>query len=327
MFQRRRRKVSPRFFRRAADRLTWTAARACIVLISVASPGCDRDNRAGPAPTTSTRDSSHVTVASLVPAATDLLLGMGAGDQLVAVSNWDAERPEIAGLPRVGDYRTVDWEKLASIRPDVMIIQLAPDKMPPGLSERAAELGIKLVNLKIVYLQDVFTSLDQLGEAIGQPDKALNSSTALRSELADVLASVVGKPPVRTLISRSESPLAVVGGGNFMNDLLGIAGGRNVIDSGENSFPNIDVERLVALDPDVVLHLLPGSSQQVVEQAKTFWASHPQLSAVKNGRVHYLTETYLLVPGQNMGKVARRFAELLHPGVPATTAAAKDERP
>src|SRR5437016_4463256 len=56
------------------------------------------------------RNQKMPTLASLSPAATDLLIGMGAGDHLIAVSNFDAERDETRGLDRVGDYRTQDWE-------------------------------------------------------------------------------------------------------------------------------------------------------------------------------------------------------------------------
>ena len=249
-----------------------------------------------------------------------MIIGMGARDHLVAVSNWDAERPDITGLPRVGDYRNVDWEKLATIRPDVMIVQWRPDKMPPGVVERAAELNIHLLNLRIVYLDELFTALKDLGDAIGEPQKAADAAADLRRQLDAVRATVAGKPKVRTLISQTESPLSTVGGGNFMNDLLTIAGGQNVIEGGENSFPDIDVERLAALNPDVVIHLLPGESPQVVERAKSFWSSHPELSAVKNGRVYVETDSYLLVPGPLVGRIAQRFATLLHPGVtfPAT---------
>src|SRR4051794_26460524 len=61
------------------------------------------------APTTQ----SSIRIASLVPAVTDLLLGMNQRDKLVAISNWDPREPSLADLPRAGDYRTVDWEKLA----------------------------------------------------------------------------------------------------------------------------------------------------------------------------------------------------------------------
>jgi iron complex transport system substrate-binding protein len=145
----------------------------------------------------------------------------------------------------------------------------------------------------------------------------------LRRQLDAVRAAVAGKPKVRTLISQTESPLSTVGGGNFMNDLLTIAGGQNVIEGGDNSYPDIDVERMVALNPDVIIHLLPGESPQVIERARQFWASHPELAAVKNGRVHVETDSYLLVPGPLVGRIAERFATLLHPGVTfATTAPA-----
>src|SRR5512133_3272282 len=56
-------------------------------------------------------------VASLVPAATEMLVGMGAGDRLVAVSNYESS-PVVKDLPRVGDYQSTDWETLARLRPD-----------------------------------------------------------------------------------------------------------------------------------------------------------------------------------------------------------------
>ncbi|MGB7158532.1 MAG: helical backbone metal receptor, partial [Tepidisphaeraceae bacterium] len=248
--------------------------------------GCDRSPGTIPAAPATQASGGAKSVASLVPAATDMIIGMGARERLVAVSNWDAERPEIAGLARVGDYRTVDWEKLSTLRPEVMIVQWRPDKMPPGVAERAAELNIQLVNLRIVYLDEVFTALQTLGDAIGERERADAAAQDLRRQLDAVRAAVAGRTPVRTLISQTESPLSTVGGGNFMNDLLTIAGGRNVIEGGDNSYPNIDVERLVALNPDVVVHLLPGESPQVMERARSFWSSHPELTAVKNGRVY-----------------------------------------
>ncbi len=281
-----------------------------LTLLTTLTSGCERSAAVAPV----TRPSGPRSVASLVPAATDMIIGMGARERLIAVSNWDADRSEIAGLARVGDYRTVDWEKLASLRPDVMIVQFAPDKMPPGLAERAVQLDIELVNLRITYLDDIFTALTELGARIGEPAKAAAAATQLRFQLDAVRAAVGGKPRVRTLISQTESPLSTVGGGNFVDDLLTIAGGENVIEGGDNSYPNIDVERLIGANPDVIIHLLPGESVQVVERAKSFWASHPQLSAVKSGRVHLETESHVLLPGPLVGKVAERFAMLLHPG-------------
>jgi iron complex transport system substrate-binding protein len=242
-----------------------------------------------------------------------LILGMGAGEQLVAVSNWDTDRAEIQKLPHVGDYRSIDWEKLASLRPSVMIVQFRADKMPPGLGERAGELGITLVNVKNNRLADLYETLDVLGDALKQRDKSDAAKTQIKAQLETIQRQVAGTPPVRTLLLRTAGELASVGGGNFLDEVLTIAGGQNVLQGGDNSYPTLDRERLLALDPDVILYLLPGASQQVVEQAKSSLASLEQLKAVRNKRVHVLTESYLLLPGYNVPNIARGFAELLHP--------------
>ncbi len=257
-----------------------------------------------------------VTVASLVPAATDVIVQMGAADHLVAVSNWDAKLPEIDSLPRAGDYRTVDGEKIAQVKPSVMIVQFAPDKMPAGLEEKTRGMGIRLVNVRINLLNDIFKTIDQLGDTLDERAKAEAAGKKLHAELEAVRQRVSNEPPVRTLLVHSESDLSCVGGGNFMDDLLTIAGGNNVLSGGDNSFPTIDREQLVSMNPDAVILLLPGESEQVIDHAKEFWANQKAILAVKNNRVYILTESYLLLPGMSAGKIAEQLANCLHPDSP-----------
>src|SRR5579862_2476565 len=141
-------------------------SRAAIFL-AVAAAGCGR----APAPTTAPANIDSPRVASLVPAATDLLLGMGAGEHLVAVSSYDAD-PRAASLPRVGDYLSTDWEQISQLRPEIVITQYGDGKTPQGFRDRAAALGIRQVNLRIERLDDVFAALDTLGDACGEREKA-----------------------------------------------------------------------------------------------------------------------------------------------------------
>jgi iron complex transport system substrate-binding protein len=293
------------------QRAAWAQLRKffAAVLLAVVVASCERSASTQPRPS-----AARPTVASLVPTATDMILEMSAGAHLIAVSNWDASRAEIDHLPRVGDYRSIDWERITQLRPDLLIVQFRPDKMPAGLEDRTRELGIKLVNIKNNTLADIFDTLDQLGDAIDEREKSHAAATALKAQLDEVKARVGGKPPVRTLITRSESSrLACVGGGNYLDDVLAIAGGSNVLGEGENSYPEIDRERLLKLNPDAVLVLLPGATPQVVKQAEEFWRSVPQVSAVQNNRVHILTDSYALLGSLSLGKLTERFADLLHP--------------
>ena len=114
-----------------------------------------------------------MTVASLVPAASDLILAMGAGEHLVAISNYDMKRPETEKLARVGDYQTIDWEKIAELRPGILIHQMETRRIPPGMTERAQGLGIRLVNVRIERLEDVFAVTGRIGEVIEEKDLRL----------------------------------------------------------------------------------------------------------------------------------------------------------
>ena len=281
-------------------------------LICAGALGCDR----APSVASPATAPARITVASLVPAATDLILGMNAADQLVAVSNYDEDRPGIRGLPRVGDYLNNDWEKLASIRPKVMITQYDPNRMPPGLQERARELGIGLVNIKIERIDDIFAALDILGKTLKQDAKSQAAAAALRARVDSVQKRVANLPRVRTLVVLDDSGQSVAGPDTFLDDLVTIAGGENVLAGNRNRFPRIDRELLLSLASDAIIQLQPGATPQRLEQAKQFWESVPNLPAVKNHRVYTFTDWYVLQPGYEVGELAEKFAEALHPAAP-----------
>jgi ABC-type Fe3+-hydroxamate transport system substrate-binding protein len=75
----------------------------------------------------------------------------------------------------------------------------------------------------------------------------------------------------------------------------------------------VDREKIAQLRPQAVIHLLPGASPQERRQAEQFWAAMPDLPAVKNHRVHYLTDPFVLLPGYHLGALAEQFALVLHP--------------
>jgi iron complex transport system substrate-binding protein len=145
----------------------------------------------------------------------------------------------------------------------------------------------------------------------------------LKRQLEAVRSRVANQTAVPTLIV-TDSSRQVAGGDNFLDELLNIAGGKNVAaDSGRGYFV-IDKEKIRALNPQVVLQLLGGAEAPVVEETRRFWESMPELEAVKNDRVYYLTESSILMPGLKVGETAEIFASKLHPATsqPATTQAA-----
>jgi iron complex transport system substrate-binding protein len=281
---------------------------ACSVACSA---GCDRHPAASA--TTAPASRKNPAIASLVPAATDLLIGMEAADHLVAVSNWDTNRPAIGHLPRVGDYQSTDWEKLAQVRPDVMIVFMSGQRMPAGIKQRADELHIRLVNVKTETVQDIFDTIQSLGELTGEPDKAADLSKRIRSQLDGVAARVAGKPRVPTLLARDEEGYALIAGNTFADDLLTIAGGKNVAADFPMRYPSVDRERLTELAPQAIIQLMPDASPQVILRATESWHNLSDLPAVKQQRVYIITDWYALQPGSHIGDLAEQMAKYLHP--------------
>jgi iron complex transport system substrate-binding protein len=252
-------------------------------------------------------------VASLVPAATDLILCIGAGDHLAGISNFDHERPELAGLPRVGDYQSVDWERLELIRPQILFIFQKPDRIPEGMRQKADALGIRLINVRTERLEDVFSAMKMLGHELNEPAKADASIERLRNQLDRVRRRVAGLTPVKTLFVFDTAARNVVGPDTWLDDLLTIAGGQNVASEFNNRYPEIDPEKLKSLAPQAIIQLLPDATPQVLQQAKQRWESLNELAAVKNNRLITLTDWYIMQPGCRVGDLAEQFADFLHP--------------
>ena len=251
-------------------------------------------------------------VASVVPAATDLIISMGAGDHLVGISNYDdSSRPELKNFPKIGDYQTIDWERLRALKPQILIIFQSPDRISPGLKERAAKLNIKLVNIRTETLADLFTELKNLGQLLNEHERAAAAAKKLDGQLQSIRQRIGNLPPVKTLILRDETATGTVGRGTFLNDILELSGGQNVIE--DSGWPTIDRERLASLNPDAIIMLLSNVSPQVEKQAAANIARLPNVSAVKNNKVKIINLWYAQQPGLHLADLAEQFANFLHP--------------
>lgn len=238
---------------------------------------------------------------------------MGAADHLAGISTYDTDRPALRGLPRVGDYASVDWERLSIIRPEVLIIFQAPDRIPAGMRQKAQSLGIQLVDAKAERVSDVFALLSMLGQVLHEPEKAADAERQLRRRLDRVAQRVAADTPVPTLLVIDSSGRSIVGPDTFLDDLLHIAGGTNVAASVGSRYPEIDTEKLVQLAPQAVIQLLPDASAQVLDQARQNWSRLPTVPAVRNARVYTITDWYAEQPGWHMADLAEQMAAVLHP--------------
>jgi iron complex transport system substrate-binding protein len=259
------------------------------------------------------------TIASLVPSATDLIVGMGATDRLVAVSVYDSKRPDVGHLPKAGDYQTVDWELLASLHPSLLCTAISSDRQTQGFKDHAAALAITPLDMKVDRLVDIDTALDRLGDALKLSDRSNIAKAQIHARLDAVRKQVGNQPVIPVLIVTDAAAEAVVGPDNYLDDLLKLSGGSNAAALLHVAYPSIDREMLLHLAPQVIIQLLPDASPQEKDQAAAVWRSLPQIPAVAEGRVYPIYEEYALLPGWHVTDLAEKFAQCIHPENPAST--------
>lgn len=251
-------------------------------------------------------------VVSIIPATTEMLFAMGAGDRVVAVGNYDRFPPEVEKLPRVGALLDPDVERIIALRPDLVVLY--------GTQQ---DLRMQLERAKISYypythkgLPDISETIRSLGARVGVAEHANALAARLEKQIADVRAKVAGRPRVRTLVvfGRERGSLRGIdasGGYGFLHDMLDAAGGENVLAAVKTQAVQMSTEMVLGRAPDAILELHYGRSETDIKA----WDALPSIPAVRHKRVYVLEGEEFVVPGPRVGAATERLARTLHPEV------------
>ena len=237
---------------------------------------------------------------SLVPSATEALLAMELADRLVGRTDYD-RMPELTDLPSVGGGLQPNLEILVSLDLD-LVIRFAGDS-DLATAERLTELGIPHFAVQPDGIEDVLTIIRDLGMMTGASDAAEAMLSEIRDDLDDVARRVRGLPAPRVAYLLGGDPPWVAGPGTYIDQLMAVAGGKNVFDDLGPLYAPVSMESLLDRDLDLVL-LSNGLTQP------------PPLAHVPSAMLPASVE----IPGPGLGQAARDVARLIHPG-------AFDDRP
>lgn len=267
------------------------------------------------APTTTAPPAPRII--STVPAATAQLIQIGAVDQLVGVTRYDLPilPPGKEGLPIVGDYDTLNYELLLKLLPTALVVQMTPSHITPRLREIVADQHIDLVNIKLDTLADLYRTAQALGRISGRAKQAADAVTAMQTALANIQRQWAHGPHPRVAYLLSASPIMVVGGGTFMDEMLKIAGSQNVCATQGGDYPTINRETLIKLAPDVLLIAAAGEppSTGLQDPRLAPWIDLP-IPAARQSRIYLVTEPNGELATLTIADQLRTLARTIHQG-------------
>ncbi|HEX6097741.1 MAG TPA: helical backbone metal receptor [Thermoanaerobaculia bacterium] len=181
-------------------------------------------------------------VVSLVPSLTETLFDLGAGDSVLAITDFCIFPPGL-DLPRVGGTKNPRVEEIRALVPDLVHMNLEENLRRHG---EAIETFAPVFVSEPKSVEDVITLIAQLGEIHGRPEQAAALNDSLRAQLARM-----PRDPFTFVCPIWKDPWMWCGGDTYVSRLVEAAGGRNLLGD-RTRYPHVDLAAVLAMGPDVV---------------------------------------------------------------------------
>ena len=254
-------------------------------------------------------------IISLVPAVTEMLFAIGAGDQVIGVSSFDIYPAEVKSRPKVGALFDPDVERILSLKPDLVIVYGSQSE----LMSRLDRASIATFRYEHAGLSDITSTIRALGDRVERRDRAQTLATTIERDLDAVRKSVAGKPRPKTALLFGREPgtlrnIYASGGVGFMHDMLELAGGADAFGDVKRQNLQATTEILLARAPDVIVEVHPaeGWTPERIERERAIWKGLPSVPAVRTGRIHIIADDRLIVPGPRVVEAVRLLSAAVH---------------
>jgi len=243
-------------------------------------------------------------VVSTAPSVTENIFAVGAGDRLVGVTTFCNYPEQAKAIAKVGDTMNPNMETIVALKPDVVFVSTASQIEAFTKTLEANHISVYVTDP--VTLDDVYTSLEKLGDILGTSGKAADVLQQMRTRVGDVWSRVGNESRVKVFVQISREPLFTIGKESFINSLIVRAGGESVTENVETAYPKLSKEKALALNPEFIVLSESEDNQKPNEVFKDSLAE-------KNGRVYKVNADILSRPGPRLVDALEQIAKQLHP--------------
>lgn len=250
-------------------------------------------------------------IVSLAPSITESLFAIGAGAQVVGVTDYCDFPAEARSCRRVGGMINPSIETIVGLSPDLIIVSMEGNQRQDFVALTGLKIPVFACNPR--SLDGINRSLRQLGSLTGHLREAMRLADSLNRRAAQL--RVAGSTRhVPTLLLVSMQPLMAAGGKTFLNELITDAGGNNLAASTGLTYPSLSREMVLTADPEVLLITTDAfDSTASVTSLYPEWA---RLSAVRAGRVYRVDADLVTRPGPRSIEGLALLKSYLHSGKP-----------
>ena len=291
----------------AASRVDMKRLLGCLCILSFVIPSWasrvlkDETGRSVTVP-----DHPH-RIICLVPSITDSVFSLGAGDDVVAISDYVKYPREASLKPSVGSISNPSMETILSLHPDLVLGM--PKSNQQSVLDQIQGLGIPVYVVDPHGIAGILQSITSLGQAINREPQAAALVARLKQRIAAVRAGVQGRPVIKVFAPVSYDPVITIGKGAFITEIIAVAGGESVTADLPEEWPQISMEAVVARAPAALLLVRGGRITIEILKDRPGWNALP---AVRERRVYFLDKR-IEFPSPVAIDALEDLAKQLHP--------------
>jgi iron complex transport system substrate-binding protein len=251
-------------------------------------------------------------IISLSPHLTEILFALGAGERVVAVTNFCQYPAEAQQKQKIGGFIDINLEQIIALKPDLILGVPAHDK----LRDQLRSFGIEVHTYPNETVRDIFATIESVGTDIGASEQGRAIVKVLEDSLNSIVQKGQNNKSVAAMLVIGREPgstrnITVAGPNTFISEIWQMAGGINIFSDLPVRYGTVNLEELLVRNPAAIIEFdVKSDTASVIHSGKSEWAGL-EVAAVVNGNTFTVAGTHTLIPGPRMLLLARQFAQVI----------------
>ncbi len=249
-------------------------------------------------------------VISLSPSITEILYEMDLGSSIVGNTKFCNYPDDANHKKKIGGYLDMNIEMIIDLNPDTIIHYPEHSKMLKPLN------GIvKLIQVSHRNIEDLIKSIKKISTALNVKSKGELLIKRITDGLNSIRMKKKGAIRKKVMIVIGGTPmqlknLTIIGKGNFLNEIIKIAGGENAY-TGNIAYPLVSIESIIKMNPDIIIQFSFMDNSPSEKKLIGIWEKFPSIRAVFHKNIQIIKDDYWARPGPRIVKIAESLYKIL----------------
>lgn len=249
-------------------------------------------------------------IITLSPSINEIVFALGSGKDIVANTKYSDYPLESKSIPKVGGYSNVSLEKILIAKPSIILAQDYDQKLISNIKK----LNLNVKTFKTNNLESIKTTITSIGKLLNKEEKANELVKDIDNSLNSIKDIVSNKKILVVISPRKDlNKIIYVAGNNlYFNDIIEASGNKNAYVSSSLSQPIVNVEKIIKMNPDIIIMLAPYIKQRNISHndLKKSWLDLPINAAVEK-KIYIVDKEYAGIPSNRVVYFIKDFKDIL----------------